>query len=73
VPGTPIGLDEAVPGCAFAARCAFAQAGRCDQEVPALLPLVDGAGPETGTGDAGRAAACVRVAEIPFAAEEGRP
>jgi oligopeptide/dipeptide ABC transporter ATP-binding protein len=72
VPGAPIGLDEAAPGCAFAARCLFAQAGRCDQEVPALLPLTDAVG-----GD-GRAAACLRVAEIPSAAvpsatEEVRP
>jgi oligopeptide/dipeptide ABC transporter ATP-binding protein len=59
VPGTPIGLNEAAPGCAFAARCAFAQAGRCDQEVPALLPVTAGAD------DTGRAAACLRVAEIP--------
>lgn len=77
VPGTPIGLDEAAPGCAFAARCAFAQAGRCDQQVPALLPLPDGcgcrSGGDCGTVGAGRAVACVRVAEIPSAAEEVRP
>ncbi|AUG75504.1 Oligopeptide/dipeptide ABC transporter ATP-binding protein [Kitasatospora sp. MMS16-BH015] len=53
VPGTPLGLDEAAPGCAFAARCGHALPGRCDREVPELRPL-----------GGGRAAACVRLDEL---------
>ncbi|WP_370062183.1 ABC transporter ATP-binding protein [Streptacidiphilus sp. MAP5-3] len=56
VPGAPLGLAEAQPGCAFAPRCAFALPGRCDVEPPALVPL-DGA--------SGRATACLRAAELP--------
>ncbi|WP_412075032.1 ABC transporter ATP-binding protein [Streptomyces xanthophaeus] len=36
VPGSPMGLLESVPGCAFAPRCRFAQPGRCDQSPPPL-------------------------------------
>ncbi|MER5637941.1 ABC transporter ATP-binding protein [Kitasatospora sp. NPDC002227] len=61
VPGTPIGLDQAAPGCAFAARCAHAQAGRCETAVPELLPLASG-----------RAVACVRAVELAEPAEEVR-
>ncbi|MBO1417952.1 ABC transporter ATP-binding protein [Streptomyces sp. FH025] len=35
VPGRPLSLAEAAPGCAFSARCAFAEA-RCSGERPAL-------------------------------------
>lgn len=36
IPGAPLGLLESAPGCAFAARCAFAEPGRCDQSPPPL-------------------------------------
>ncbi|WP_369229449.1 ABC transporter ATP-binding protein [Streptomyces sp. R21] len=55
VPGAPMGLAESAPGCAFAARCAFVEPGRCDQAPPELLPL-----PETP----GRSAACFRASEL---------
>ncbi|MFJ6517099.1 ABC transporter ATP-binding protein [Streptomyces filamentosus] len=35
IPGRPVSLAEAPPGCAFAARCAHAVA-RCTEETPAL-------------------------------------
>jgi len=38
IPGTPMGLAQSAPGCAFFDRCRFAQAGRCDQAPPALAP-----------------------------------
>jgi len=41
VPGRPVSLAEAPPGCAFAARCAFALP-RCSEERPALEPHGDG-------------------------------
>ncbi|MEU9040552.1 MULTISPECIES: ABC transporter ATP-binding protein [unclassified Kitasatospora] len=41
VPGRPLSLAEAPPGCAFAARCAFAEP-RCSAERPALRPCGDG-------------------------------
>ncbi|SEM26691.1 ABC transporter ATP-binding protein [Streptacidiphilus jiangxiensis] len=56
VPGAPMSLAESAPGCAFAARCDFAEPGRCDQSPPRLLPV---------PGAADRSAACVRVAELP--------
>ncbi|WP_406864243.1 ABC transporter ATP-binding protein [Streptomyces sp. HUAS MG47] len=37
IPGRPVSLAEAPPGCAFAARCAHAVA-RCTQEKPELAP-----------------------------------
>ncbi|MEZ0068865.1 peptide/nickel transport system ATP-binding protein [Streptacidiphilus sp. MAP12-20] len=55
VPGAPMGLNESAPGCAFAARCAFAEPGRCDRAAPELLPL-----PEAP----GRSAACFRASEL---------
>ncbi|MET7301057.1 ABC transporter ATP-binding protein [Embleya sp. NPDC005575] len=36
IPGRPVSLAEAPPGCAFAARCAFA-IERCRTEAPALV------------------------------------
>ncbi|MFD7098385.1 ABC transporter ATP-binding protein [Streptomyces xanthophaeus] len=36
VPGSPMGLLESAPGCAFAPRCRFAEPGRCDQGPPPL-------------------------------------
>ncbi|WP_051942761.1 ABC transporter ATP-binding protein [Streptacidiphilus rugosus] len=60
VPGAPMGLNESAPGCAFAARCAFVDPGRCDRAQPALLPL-----PEAP----GRSAACVRASELPLMTE----
>ncbi len=57
IPGAPPDLRAPPTGCAFAPRCAFT-APQCLPEVPALL----GIGP-------GRAARCVRVAELPAAAE----
>ncbi|MFJ9444655.1 ABC transporter ATP-binding protein [Kitasatospora sp. NPDC101235] len=41
VPGRPLSLAEAPPGCAFAPRCAFAEP-RCSAEPPALRPSGDG-------------------------------
>ncbi|MFD3534977.1 ABC transporter ATP-binding protein [Streptomyces sp. NPDC058664] len=41
VPGRPVSLAEAPPGCAFAARCAHAVA-RCTEERPELAPHGDG-------------------------------
>ncbi len=41
VPGRPLSLAEAPAGCAFAARCAFAEP-RCSAETPALRPHGDG-------------------------------
>jgi oligopeptide transport system ATP-binding protein len=43
IPGTPANPMRPPPGCAFHPRCAFAQAGRCDVEAPALVA----SGPET--------------------------
>ncbi len=57
IPGAPPDLRAPAMGCAFAPRCAFVQA-KCLQEVPALWRV----GP-------GRAARCVRVAEVPAAAD----
>lgn len=37
VPGTPLGLREDPPGCAFADRCAFVEPA-CRAEPPALVP-----------------------------------
>ncbi|MEV0408263.1 ABC transporter ATP-binding protein [Actinoallomurus sp. NPDC050550] len=42
VAGTPLSLREAAPGCAFFARCAFAQSGRCDTAPPPLEHHGDG-------------------------------
>jgi oligopeptide/dipeptide ABC transporter ATP-binding protein len=36
IPGAPMGLLESAPGCAFAARCVFAEPGRCDLAAPEL-------------------------------------
>ncbi|MGW0878345.1 ABC transporter ATP-binding protein [Streptomyces sp. NPDC002671] len=41
IPGRPVSLAEAPPGCAFAARCAHALP-RCREETPALAPYGDG-------------------------------
>ncbi|WP_326769747.1 ABC transporter ATP-binding protein [Streptomyces sp. NBC_01591] len=41
IPGRPVSLAEAPPGCAFAARCAVAQP-RCSEETPALARHGDG-------------------------------
>ncbi|MFD9123878.1 ABC transporter ATP-binding protein [Kitasatospora sp. NPDC059571] len=41
VPGRPVSLAEAPPGCAFAARCGYAQE-RCTAETPVLRPYGDG-------------------------------
>lgn len=41
IPGRPVSLAEAPPGCAFAARCAMAQP-RCSEEIPALARYGDG-------------------------------
>ncbi|MFH8843207.1 ABC transporter ATP-binding protein [Streptomyces sp. NPDC017868] len=41
VPGRPVSLAEAPPGCSFAARCAHALP-RCAEEKPALVPHGDG-------------------------------
>ncbi|SEL66195.1 oligopeptide/dipeptide ABC transporter, ATP-binding protein, C-terminal domain-containing protein [Blastococcus sp. DSM 46786] len=51
VPGRPLGLDEVLPGCSFAPRCAHARPV-CDDGPPPLLE--DGAG----------AVACVRAGEL---------
>ncbi|MFD3697011.1 ABC transporter ATP-binding protein [Streptomyces sp. NPDC058646] len=60
VPGSPMGLLESAPGCAFAPRCRFVRPGRCDQSPPALQRQGPGlvachragelAGPATGPG-----------------------
>ena len=60
VPGSPMGLAESAPGCAFAARCAFAEPGRCDRAAPELLPL-----PESPD----RQAACFRASELALTTE----
>ncbi|WP_405020787.1 ABC transporter ATP-binding protein [Kitasatospora sp. NBC_00070] len=39
IPGTPMSLAQSAPGCAFFDRCRFARPGRCDQAVPALIPV----------------------------------
>ncbi|WP_406456646.1 ABC transporter ATP-binding protein [Streptomyces sp. NBC_00876] len=36
IPGSPMGLLDSAPGCAFAARCRFARPGVCDQSPPPL-------------------------------------
>ncbi|MFG2627564.1 ABC transporter ATP-binding protein [Streptomyces sp. NPDC048473] len=36
IPGAPMSLLDSAPGCSFAARCRFAQPGRCDQSPPPL-------------------------------------
>ncbi|MEV6103906.1 ABC transporter ATP-binding protein [Streptomyces sp. NPDC051940] len=41
IPGRPVSLAEAPPGCAFAARCALALP-RCTEETPALAVHGDG-------------------------------
>lgn len=41
IPGRPVSLAEAPPGCAFAARCAHALT-RCSEETPALARYGDG-------------------------------
>jgi len=41
IPGRPPALDRPVDGCAFAARCPFAQ-GRCRLETPPLRPFPGG-------------------------------
>ncbi|MFJ3905493.1 ABC transporter ATP-binding protein [Streptomyces sp. NPDC090025] len=41
IPGRPVSVAEAPPGCAFAARCAHALP-RCTAEAPALLPYGEG-------------------------------
>ncbi|MHC0431401.1 ABC transporter ATP-binding protein [Streptomyces sp. O3] len=41
IPGLPVSLAEAPPGCAFAARCAHA-VPRCARERPELAPCGDG-------------------------------
>lgn len=41
IPGRPVSLAEAPPGCAFAARCAHALA-RCSEETPVLARHGDG-------------------------------
>ncbi|WP_137990841.1 ABC transporter ATP-binding protein [Streptomyces vilmorinianum] len=41
IPGRPVSLAEAPPGCAFAARCAHAQP-RCVEETPVLARHGDG-------------------------------
>ncbi|MFG3407008.1 ABC transporter ATP-binding protein [Streptomyces sp. NPDC048142] len=41
IPGRPVSLSEAPPGCAFAARCAHALP-RCSEETPALARYGDG-------------------------------
>ncbi|MFE7240090.1 ABC transporter ATP-binding protein [Streptomyces sp. NPDC057580] len=41
IPGRPVSLAEAPPGCAFAARCAHAQP-RCSEETPVLARYGDG-------------------------------
>ncbi|MDK9498773.1 ABC transporter ATP-binding protein [Streptomyces katrae] len=41
IPGRPVSLAEAPPGCAFAARCAHALP-RCTEETPALARYGDG-------------------------------
>ncbi|MFE5614726.1 ABC transporter ATP-binding protein [Streptomyces sp. NPDC056470] len=41
IPGRPVSLAEAPPGCAFAARCVHAQA-RCTEETPVLARHGDG-------------------------------
>ncbi|MFI6601419.1 ABC transporter ATP-binding protein [Nonomuraea sp. NPDC050536] len=38
VPGAPMSLLESAPGCAFAARCHFAEPGTCDETPPTLQP-----------------------------------
>lgn len=58
IPGLPLGLDEPVRGCAFAARCTHAQ-GPCVERVP---PLV---------GDARGADACIRSDELGDALDRG--
>ncbi|MFV5998305.1 ABC transporter ATP-binding protein [Streptomyces sp. NPDC056231] len=41
IPGRPVSLAEAPPGCAFTARCAHAQP-RCSEEPPVLAQYGDG-------------------------------
>lgn len=52
IPGRPVSLAEAPPGCVFASRCSAAQL-RCEQEVPRLE-----------LSSTGGAAACLRSEEI---------
>jgi oligopeptide/dipeptide ABC transporter ATP-binding protein len=59
VPGTPLGLLEDPPGCAFAGRCAYSDPARCTSTRPSLDPLPPGAGSGVP-----RAVACLRAEEI---------
>ncbi|WP_405977234.1 ABC transporter ATP-binding protein [Streptomyces sp. NBC_00158] len=61
VPGAPLGLLEAAPGCAFAPRCRFADPGRCEQSPPPLRER----GPAA-------AAACHRIGEAALTFAEAR-
>jgi peptide/nickel transport system ATP-binding protein len=56
IPGTLTAEDRARPGCAFAPRCAHAQAGTCAEGSIALVPAGDGAG---------HLARCARLAALP--------
>jgi peptide/nickel transport system ATP-binding protein len=62
IPGAPPALSPPPPGCAFAARCAHAQPGRCDVQAPAL---------RSATGE-GRMTACLRAKEIDWSAPPPR-
>jgi peptide/nickel transport system ATP-binding protein len=42
LPGSPPALGAELPGCRFAPRCAFAQAGRCDVHPIPLTTAADG-------------------------------
>jgi peptide/nickel transport system ATP-binding protein len=52
IAGSPLSMHEDPPGCAFAPRCAFAVAGSCTSEVPALVERDD------------RAVRCVRTHQL---------
>jgi oligopeptide/dipeptide ABC transporter ATP-binding protein len=51
--GNPPSMLNLPPGCAFWPRCEFYEAGRCDTDVPEMVPIA-----------LGRSVACVRHAEL---------
>jgi peptide/nickel transport system permease protein len=66
IPGRPADPADLPAGCAFAARCAFADA-RCHQEDPGLVP--DDAGREVACWHVDRVLAGEPAASIPASGE----
>ncbi|MCX4690452.1 ABC transporter ATP-binding protein [Kitasatospora purpeofusca] len=68
IPGRPPEPGAAGAGCRFAPRCEYATAACTEQAVPLTPVPAPGTGPRSGTGSdtgaAGRAARCLRSAEL---------